>query len=93
LVLIKSKQDALKLRQPLQPFPPFRNTLNESDKNNLEKTFPLTPKKLIETYQLEKSQLAFTFCPIDPDGTPGIPEWGTTVYSTVLTGRKQRFTF
>jgi hypothetical protein len=49
----------------------------------------LNPKQLIQKYQLDQSQLAFTFCALSDDGTQFIPEWDTTVYSTVLTGNRQ----
>jgi hypothetical protein len=60
-----------------------------SDENNSKQISPLTPKQLIQKYQLEKSQLAFTFCSLSPDGKSYIPDWNTTVYSTVLTGKKK----
>jgi hypothetical protein len=86
--LIKSKQDELKIRQPLTPFHPFQDAFGIPNKNKLEKWIPLMPKQLIQTYQLDKSQLAFTFCASGTDGKSCIPQWDTTVYSTVLTGKK-----
>jgi hypothetical protein len=86
LVLIKAKQDALKSLQPLKPFHPMLDACGFIDKYNPEKTAILTPKKLIQKYQLGKSQLAFTLCPLGIDGQSYIPEWDTTVYSTVLEG-------
>jgi len=56
----------------------------------MQKFYPLTPKQLIQKYQLEKSQLAFTFCALSSDGQSYIPNWDTTVYSTVLTGKKNK---
>ncbi len=44
------------------------------------------PKQLIRKYQLDKSQLAFTFCALSPDGKSYVADWNSTVYSTVLTG-------
>jgi hypothetical protein len=88
LVLIKAKQDELKNIQSLQLFPPFENSLEITDNNNLKQMSPLSPKTLIRNYHLDKSQLAFTFCSLSPDGKSFIPEWDTTTYSTVLTGNK-----
>jgi len=85
LVLIKSKQDALKSLQPLQPFHPFQDALGFVDETTPEKMLKLTPKQLIQQYQLDKSQLAFTFCTLSADGRSYIPKWDTTVFSTVLT--------
>ncbi|CAF3366247.1 unnamed protein product [Rotaria socialis] len=85
LVLIKSKQDELKSLQPLKPFRPWQDMFGMPDKNNSKQTYPLHPKQLIQKYQLDKSQLAFTFCALSSDGQTKIPEWNTTVYSTVLT--------
>jgi hypothetical protein len=48
---------------------------------------PLPPKQLIQKYQLDQSQLAFTYCTLDPSGTTYIPDWSTTVYSTIMTGK------
>jgi hypothetical protein len=84
LVLIKAKQDALKSLQPLQPFHPMKDALGIIDKHSPEKMSKLTPKKLIQKYQLGKSQLAFTLCALGMDGQTPIPQWDTTVYSTVL---------
>jgi hypothetical protein len=85
LVLIKSKQDELKNVQSLQAFPKVFQT---SDANNWKQMPLLTPKKLIQKYQLDKSQLAFTFCSLNPDGQTYMADWNTTVYSTILTGKK-----
>ncbi|CAF4844484.1 unnamed protein product [Rotaria sp. Silwood1] len=85
LVLIKSKQDELKALQPLKPFHPFQDVFGISDKQSLKQAPPLHPKQLIQSYRLDKSQLAFTFCALGSDGKSFIPEWDTTVYSTVLT--------
>jgi len=49
----------------------------------------LTPKGLIKKFQLEKSQLAFTICNLSPNGEICVPDWNTTVYSTILTGKKR----
>ncbi|CAF1022742.1 unnamed protein product [Adineta steineri] len=84
LVLIKAKQDALKVLQPLQPFHPIADALGLLDKQIYEKAPKLTPKNLIKKYQLTKSQLAFTLCTLSSDGKTCDPEWDTTVYSTVL---------
>jgi len=84
LVLIKAKQDALKSLQPLQPFHPMQDALGIIDKHTSEKNLPLTPKELIQKYQLGKSQLAFTLCTLGTDGKSCIPQWNTRVYSTVL---------
>lgn len=88
MVLIKSKQDELKTIQSLELFPPVQHVFEKMNHNNDLKQMPsLNAKKLIQNYQLDKSQLAFTFCPLGPDGTC-VPDWDTTVYSTVLTGKK-----
>ncbi|CAF0946196.1 unnamed protein product [Rotaria sp. Silwood1] len=84
LVLIKAKQDALKSLQPLQPFHPIQDAFGKIDKPISEKDLPLTPKQLIQKYQLGKSQLAFTLCTISADGKSYVTEWDTTVYSTIL---------
>lgn len=81
LVLIKSKQDELKTAQPLQVFQPLREAFNMPIKQS--QTF-CNPKQLIHEYQLDQSQLAFTFCGLSADGTTFVPEWDTTVLSTVL---------
>jgi hypothetical protein len=88
LALIKSKQDELKTIQSLQQFPPV---LEISNTNNLKQMSSLTPKGLIKTFQLEKSQLAFTMCNLSPNGETCIPDWNTTVYSTILTGKKTKY--
>ncbi|CAF1026984.1 unnamed protein product [Rotaria sordida] len=84
LVLIKAKQDALKSLQPLKPFHPFQDALGKIDEQTPEKQLKLTPKKLIQKFQLGKSQLAFTLCTLSADGTSYKTEWDTTVYSTIL---------
>jgi hypothetical protein len=88
LVLIKAKQDALKTLQPLQPYHPMQDVLGIVDKHTPEKLSKYTPKKLIQKYQLGKSQLAFTLCTLGIDGKSCIPEWDTTAFSTVLEGNK-----
>jgi hypothetical protein len=88
LVLIKAKQDALKSLQPLQPYHPMKDVFGISDKHTPEKMSKLTPKQLIQKYQLGKSQLAFTLCALSTDGQSYIPEWDRTIYSTVLEGKK-----
>jgi hypothetical protein len=85
LVLIKSKQSELKDVQPLRLFPPMLET---SNKNHLIKMTPLPPKRLIQQYQLDQSQLAFTYCTLGPDGVTYMPDWSTTVYSTIMTGKR-----
>jgi hypothetical protein len=85
LVLIKSKQDELKNLQPLKPFHPLKDVFGMLQKPKIESSYPLNPKQLIQTYQLDQSQLAFTFCGLASDGQTPIPEWDTTVFSTVLT--------
>ena len=57
------------------------------EKNYTKPTSTLVPKQLIQKYQLDKSQLAFTYCGWSMDGKKPIPEWDTTVFSTVLTGK------
>ncbi|CAF0973543.1 unnamed protein product [Adineta steineri] len=84
LVLIKSKQEELKKIQSMDVFPPSEHTLKTTDPNDFKEKYSLSPKQLIKDYQLDKSQLAFTFCSISPNGKQLIPEWNTTVYSTVL---------
>jgi hypothetical protein len=87
LVLIKAKQDALRSLQPLKPFHPIQDAFGIIDKDTPEKTTILTPKKLIQKYQLGKSQLAFTLCILSGNGQSYVAEWDTTVYSTVLEGK------
>ena len=87
MVLIKAKQDTLKSLQPLVPFQPMRDALGHIDKNISEKKMVLTPKNLIQKYQLGKSQLAFTFVTVGADGQSRIFEWDTTVFSSVLEGK------
>ncbi|CAM2720274.1 unnamed protein product [Rotaria socialis] len=79
LVLIKSKLDQLNYVQPLRPF---------SDTNariqNINHEEQLTPKDLINRYQLEKSHLAFTLCAKLSNGFYQMhPE--TTVISSIIT--------
>ncbi len=93
MVLIKAKQDALKSLQPLQLFQPYKDALGKTDKQIPEKLTKLTPKQLIQKYQLGKSQLAFTLCTLSTDGMSCIPEWDTTVRSTVLEGNKYIFKY
>lgn len=88
IVLIKSKQDELKSLQPLEPFCPIRDIFGISDKSDVKAHTPLTAKHLIQKYQLEKSQLAFTYCSRASDGMTPVPQWNTTIFSTVLTGKK-----
>ena len=93
MVLIKSKQDELSNAQPLQVFPPIPES---ADAVHLTPKSHLPPKELIEQFQLKKSQIAFTYCSINPNGITWTPHWNTTVYSTVLTGKireKQYFSF
>lgn len=85
LVLIKSKQDELKALQPLKPFHPFKDVFGISEKHQMESSYPLNPKQLIQKYQLDQSQLAFTFCALAANGQSRIIEWDTTVFSTVMT--------
>lgn len=84
LVLIKAKQDDLKTLQPLQRFEPLKKAFGFAESSSPQKQQILMPKQLIKTYQLEKSQLAFTFCSLSRDGTEWIPEWDTTIYSTEM---------
>lgn len=86
LVLIKSKQDELKGLQSFDIFPPVNIP---PTMNNLKSTLKLTAKTIIQNYQLDKSQLAFTHYVLSPDGQSFIPDWNTTVYSTVMTGKKE----
>lgn len=84
-MLIKYKQDILKQAQPLQEFPPSFESL---DKVQPSGTRMPSPKQLIKRFQLDKSQLAFTYCPLAPDGKSYMPDWSTTVISTVMTGKR-----
>ncbi len=88
MVLIKSKQDELKTLQPLKPFHPFQDMLGIPDKITAEQFYPLNPKQLIQKYQLDQSQLAFTFCGLSSDGESCLAQWDTTVFSSILTGKK-----
>lgn len=87
LVLIKSKQDELKNLQPLKPFHPLKEAFGVEKMQKIEIGPTLNPKQLIQRYQLDRSQLAFTYCAFASDGRTPIPEWDTTVFSTVLTGK------
>lgn len=60
------------------------------DKYSMENVTILTPKKLIKKYQLGKSQLAFTLCVIGSDGHTCIPDWDTTVFSSIIEGIHER---
>ncbi len=60
-------------------------------KPKIESSYPLNPKQLIQKYQLDQSQLAFTFCGLASDGQTPIPEWDTTVFSTVITGKIYKY--
>ena len=85
MVLIKSKQSELVNAQPLQYF----SHVSETPHKGLPiKTIRLPPKQLIQEYRLDQSQLAFTYCRPGPDETTCIPDWSTTVYSTVMTGKR-----
>ena len=86
LVLIKAKQDELKTLQPLRLFAPLKEAFGFSTTSPAENWQPLTPKQLIQEYELEKSQLAFTFCSPSHDGQSWVYEWDTTVLSSVMTG-------
>jgi hypothetical protein len=85
LVLIKSKQEELKNVQTLDL---FQRVVDTMDITNFEQMPPLMPKQLIQQYQLNKSQLAFTICTLDPTGANCVPDWNTTIYSSILTGKK-----
>jgi len=79
LVLIKSKLDQLNHAQPLKPFLDtignIQNIINEEK---------LSPKDLINQYQLDKSHIAFTLCTKLSNGTYDIhPE--TTIISSIIT--------
>jgi hypothetical protein len=65
----------------------MQDALGIIDKHTPEKSAILTPKKLIQKYQLGKSQLAFTLCTLEADGQSCRTEWHTTVYSSVLEGK------
>lgn len=79
LVLIKSKLDQLNDAQPLIPFSDtnlnIQNIINEKK---------LSPKELINTYQLDKSHIAFTLCTKLPNGSYDIHS-ETTIISSVIT--------
>ncbi|CAF0964854.1 unnamed protein product [Didymodactylos carnosus] len=79
LVLIKSKQNALKNTQRLKP---FDTIINETETHSL--TQLTNPKALINQFQLIKSQLAFTLCTKNEDNTMR-PYWQSTVFSNVMT--------
>lgn len=87
LVLIKSKQDELKNLQPLKPFRPLKEAFGLDKMQRIDPWISLNPKQLIQRYQLDRSQLTFTYCAIASDGKTPIPEWDTTVYSSILTGK------
>lgn len=87
LVLIKSKQEALRHQQPLKVFQPIFDLFNDQTEKTIESPFRLTPKKLIEKHQLGKSVLAFTLCTFGTDDETRVTEWHTTIMSTVLSGR------
>lgn len=78
LVLIKSKLDQLNDAQPLKQFP---DTISIQNIINEEK---LASKDLINTYQLDKSHIAFTLCTKLPNGSYDIHS-ETTVISSIIT--------
>ncbi|CAF3021821.1 unnamed protein product [Rotaria socialis] len=78
LVLIKSKLDQLNDAQPLKHFP---DTISIQNIINEEK---LAPKDLINTYQLDKSHIAFTLCTKLSNGSYNIHS-ETTVISSIIT--------
>ncbi|CAM4745562.1 unnamed protein product [Rotaria magnacalcarata] len=78
LVLIKSKLDQLNDAQPLKQFP---DTISIQNIINEEK---LAPKDLINTYQLDKSHIAFTLCTKLPNGSYNVHS-ETTVISSIIT--------
>ena len=85
-MLIKAKQDVLKSLQPLRPYQPMKDAMDIVDKHFSKDTAILPPKKLIKKYQLGKSQLVFTLCPVGSDRQTCIPDWNTTVFSSVIEG-------
>lgn len=85
MVLIKAKQDELKANQSPDIFPPVYTSLSV---DNFKPMHSLSAKELIQKYHLDKSQLAFTFTSLSPDGKSYVIDWNTTVYSTVITGKK-----
>ena len=87
-MLIKSKQEELKTIQSLEVFSPFQAVIG-----NTQQISQASPKEFIRQYQLDKSQLAFTICTVDPIGQKYMPDWSTTIYSTVLTGNPQIYIF
>jgi hypothetical protein len=79
LVLIKSKLDELNHAQPLKP---FVGTIGSVQ--NIITEAKLSPKDLINEYQLDKSHIAFTLCTkVSADVYEAHPE--TTVVSSVIT--------
>lgn len=87
LVLIKAKQDDLKHLQPLRLFQPFKQAFGLAIDTPAENSAQMTPKKLIQEFKLDQSQLAFTYCSLSQDGRSYIPEWNTMVVSTVMKGK------
>ncbi|CAF0936314.1 unnamed protein product [Adineta ricciae] len=78
LVLIKSKLDQLNYCQPLQCFSATDNTKQNPIHEDI-----LSPKDLINRYQLDKSHIAFTLCTQKSDGTYE-PHPQTTIISTII---------
>ncbi|CAF1281457.1 unnamed protein product [Adineta ricciae] len=78
LVLIKSKLDQLNYCQPLKCF-----SVTDNTKQNPIHEGILSPKDLINRYQLDKSHIAFTLCTQKSDGTYE-PHPQTTVVSTII---------
>ncbi|CAF4462500.1 unnamed protein product, partial [Didymodactylos carnosus] len=69
----------LKNQQPLKF---FNASIYETETHSLTQLFP--PKLLINRFQLEKSQLAFTLCTKNDNGTMR-PYWNSIVFSNVMT--------
>ncbi|CAF4112970.1 unnamed protein product [Adineta steineri] len=81
VVLIKARMTELEQSQPLVPFQPVIDVLHNS---SISCHRQMSGKELIRKFQLNKSQLAFTLC-TTTDGKSFIPQWHTTVFSTVMT--------
>jgi len=78
LVLIKSKLDQL---HHVQPLIPFLERANNSRRTNIEK---MSPKDLINKYQLDKSHLAFTLCTKRLNGSFEVHPETTTISSVMV---------
>ena len=74
----------------MKPFRPLKEAFGIGKEQPVDCSHPWNPKQLIQKYKLDQSQLAFTYCAVSSDRKNPIPEWDTTVYSTILTGKRSK---